>query len=386
MLVVGAGPAGAALCLGLARSGIAVTLVEAAEKPGHRFRGEALMPSGLEVLRRLGFWPLPPELPRRSLSGWRFLVQGRPLFTVEEPLGAGPPCTLIDQPALLAAMVDAASREAGFRFLSGTPVTGLLHEGARITGVRLGDGRQLAAPLVVACDGRSSLLRERAELAPGREPSPIDVLWHEIPAASAGELIDRLEGRFVTVIGAEGSCGLFETCRGSVQVGRVVDAGTAPPPPSAGWLGPFAAALGPPRRLPVQVGCAPRWHRPGLLLLGDAAHPMSPVRAQGINMALRDAWVAAEVLTPVLRGPADGDRATALETALERIQRLRLPEIRTIQRLQHRETLRGELLRHRAPLRRLLAATAGWSGPLLARRWVGEQHLLRVGLPLAGSA
>ena len=53
-------------------------------------------------------------------------------------------------------------------------------------------------------------------------------------------------------------------------------------------------------RLPVRVGLCPQWQRPGLLLLGDAAHPMSPLRAQGINMALRDALVAARQLGPAL--------------------------------------------------------------------------------------
>src|SRR5439155_463815 len=47
-----------------------------------------------------------------------------------------------------------------------------------------------------------------------------------------------------------------------------------------------------------------RWSLPGLLLLGDAAHPMSPVGAQGINIALRDALVAANHLGPALAGGA----------------------------------------------------------------------------------
>ena len=48
----------------------------------------------------------------------------------------------------------------------------------------------------------------------------------------------------------------------------------------------------------VLVGRAPAWTAPGVLVLGDAAHPMSPVRAQGINLALRDVIVAANHLVP----------------------------------------------------------------------------------------
>jgi hypothetical protein len=175
--------------------------------------------------------------------------------------------------------------------------------------------------------------------------------------------------------------------------------------------------------LAVRSGLAPRWQRPGLLLLGDAAHPMSPLRAQGLNMALRDALVAAERLLPVLCGagggggdglpstdadligadpvgtgkPAPHPPAPAraaeeppqrreflqrLDQALVEIAEARLPEIRAMQALQRQELGRGELLRRQPWLRRLLAATASVSGPLLSRRWQAGQPTLRTGLPL----
>src|SRR4029077_7628518 len=73
------------------------------------------------------------------------------------------------------------------------------------------------------------------------------------------------------------------------------------------------------------------WNLPGLLLLGDAAHAMSPVGAQGINLALRDAIVAANHLVPVLERGAE---ATALDGAGARIEAERLPEVTQIQNLQ----------------------------------------------------
>jgi 2-polyprenyl-6-methoxyphenol hydroxylase-like FAD-dependent oxidoreductase len=128
-------------------------------------------------------------------------------------------------------------------------------------------------------------------------------------------------------------------------------------------------------RLPVRVGLCPRWQRPGLLLLGDAAHPMSPLRAQGINMALRDALVAARHLGPAL---LDGEPA-AIDAAAAAVVAARRPEIRRIQALQEQEARRAELLRRRHRLRGLLARTARWSGPLLARRWLASQRPLRDG-------
>lgn len=139
-----------------------------------------------------------------------------------------------------------------------------------------------------------------------------------------------------------------------------------------------AAAIHGPVRLSLQAGLAPCWHKPGLLLLGDAAHPMSPLRAQGLNMALRDAVVAAALLAAPLQ---QGDRA-GLDRALAQIEATRLPEIRAIQALQAREAARGDLLSQPAR-RRLLAQAAPWIGPALGMVWQTSQRQLRRGvLPL----
>lgn len=269
-----------------------------------------------------------------------------------------------------------------------------------VQGVRLADGRPLWADLVVACDGRGSWLRQRAGLACPTRTDPQEVLWFLLQGASVAPLVGWLAGRFVTVVGPGAAYALFERAAGGVQLGLLRPAGSAQAPAApADWISRWAAAAPPalarllerleegavegPQRLPVPVGCAERWQRPGLLLLGDAAHPMSPLRAQGLNMALRDAQVAAQRLLPVLR---QGDGA-GLATALHDIGALRRQEIETIQALQRREARLGELLQRAPALRRLLAATAPWSGPLLARRWAASQQRLRQGvLALPSSA
>jgi 2-polyprenyl-6-methoxyphenol hydroxylase-like FAD-dependent oxidoreductase len=74
------------------------------------------------------------------------------------------------------------------------------------------------------------------------------------------------------------------------------------------------------------------WSRPGVLLIGDAAHTMSPVGAQGLNVAIRDAIVAANHLVPVFeRG---GASQADIDDASVRIEQERVPEIVEIQRLQ----------------------------------------------------
>jgi 2-polyprenyl-6-methoxyphenol hydroxylase-like FAD-dependent oxidoreductase len=85
-----------------------------------------------------------------------------------------------------------------------------------------------------------------------------------------------------------------------------------------------------------------------LLLLGDAVHPMSPIRAQGINMALRDVIVAANHLVPLLR---EGATDAAIDAVLPHIQAEREPEIIRAQQLQCEEAAQAELLRKSALLR-----------------------------------
>jgi 2-polyprenyl-6-methoxyphenol hydroxylase-like FAD-dependent oxidoreductase len=131
-----------------------------------------------------------------------------------------------------------------------------------------------------------------------------------------------------------------------------------------------------PNRLNVIAGRAHHWHAPGLLLLGDAAHPMSPIRAQGINLALRDCVVAANHLV----GPLKQRDAKALDLALAGIQQEREPEIKRSQLLQHRDT-RG-IGTWYAPVLIGLAKTIG---PAMGKyawaqnAWLDQQKDLRFG-------
>jgi 2-polyprenyl-6-methoxyphenol hydroxylase-like FAD-dependent oxidoreductase len=280
-----------------------------------------------------------------------------------------------------------------------------------VAGVVLDDGTQLPAELVVGCDGRGSTIRRLAGLELNEDNPALEVLWFELENEVAAHLQPWIAGRFATLIGDAGSYALFGTARGGVRLGWLQERGaagsplpwperwarSAPAELAALWRSLPTVSLAPPLRLAVRSGLVPRWQRPGLLLLGDAAHPMSPLRAQGLNMALRDALVAAERLLPLLGGgegappaparaaeeiPGQRERLLHLDQALVEIAEARLPEIRVMQALQRQELGRGELLRGQPWLRHLLAATAPVSGPLLSRRWQSGQPTLRTGLPL----
>ena len=100
-VVVGAGPAGLTVALQLAQAGQSVTLIEASTRFSRQFRGDALMPCGLEALAHLGLAELHRQLPHRTLQGWSVWVEGRRLFQLREPMGTLQPCTLVAQEHLL---------------------------------------------------------------------------------------------------------------------------------------------------------------------------------------------------------------------------------------------------------------------------------------------
>lgn len=384
-VVVGAGPAGLTVALQLAQAGQSVTLIEASTRFSRQFRGDALMPCGLEALAHLGLAELHRQLPHRTLQGWSVWLEGRRLFQVREPMGTLQPCTLVAQEHLLEHLLALARDQSTLEWLPGQAVQGLLYSDQRICGVTLADGRQQPADLVIGCDGRQSLLRRQAGLTLHTQGRGLELLWFELP----GPLPADLDGGFTTWL-AQGKIGsACISASGHLQLAWLLEPGAAMPQlTSRQWAEQLAAHLPPtfaavvreraeqlsaPRRVSVQVGLSSSWQRPGLLLLGDAAHPMSPVRAQGINMALRDSVVAAHWLS-------QAHNARELDRAATRVEQLRLPEIKRMQTLQSAEASQGHRLSQLAAARWILAGLSPLMGPMAGAIWGARQGPLRQGL------
>lgn len=388
VVIVGAGPAGATLSLLLAQQGIAVQLVEASRTFHRTFRGEGLMPSGLEALTQMGLSSLLDHLPHRALAGWEFWINGRSLFRVDEPLEpGGQPCTLVSQSALLAAVIEQASQYPNFELIQGTPVQDLLWGDRQVMGVKLGNGCELPARLVIATDGRNSVVRQRANLSLDQQSAPFDILWFRM--ADAPQL--PTANIFHSIIQDRHAFGLFRSAEGNLQLGWALHDSsmdwkqadwaeilTAASPP---WLAPHmrthADTLERPVLLSVTVGRCRQWWARGVLLLGDAAHPMSPIRAQGINMALRDGLVAANHLVPLLQQEASDE---AIATAFAQIQAEREPEIIRAQQLQRQEAAQAELLGHSAMLRWGVSQFAPVLRYPIRQSWLARQRQLRQGV------
>jgi 2-polyprenyl-6-methoxyphenol hydroxylase-like FAD-dependent oxidoreductase len=387
VVIIGAGPTGLTLAMLLAQRGITVKLIEASRSFRRIFRGEALMPSGLEAIDRMGLSDVVEQIPHRTIDAWEFYIENRPIFRVDEPMeSGGQPCTLISQPALLEAVLAKATECENFEFIQGTAVRDLLRQNERVSGVELSDGREIAADLVIGADGRNSIVRQQAQLELVQAAQSFDLLWFKLPTSPDFSA----ENVFYSVLRGEDAFGIFQGSEGNLQVGwslnrdnpewQKVDWAEKLAAASPDWLAQhFRAqkdAIDRPLLLSIVVGRCPQWHRAGVLLLGDAAHPMSPIRAQGINMALRDAIVATNQLVPVLQQPSN---LAEIDTALARIQSEREPEIIEIQRLQQAEVAQAELMHNYPILRHAVSRLA----PLLRGRiratWLARQLQLRQG-------
>jgi 2-polyprenyl-6-methoxyphenol hydroxylase-like FAD-dependent oxidoreductase len=341
-LIVGAGPAGAALAVLLARRGVEVALLERHVDFAREFRGEALMPSGVDALRQMGITlDGVPQVPLEVLEVYR---GARRLLRVDATaLGVTGP-RIVSQPALLERLVAEAARAPSFRLERGVAVRDLVWEGGRVVGVRA-DEREWRADLVIGADGRASVVRARAGLAAEGSPQAFDVVWGKVPLPAF--LAGRPTAR--AYFGRGHAALVFPAADGRLQVGWIIAKGSFGELRRRGmeaWIADMAGHVSPdlaahlrahatdvthPFLLDVRCERLARWSRPGLLLLGDAAHPMSPVGGQGINIALRDALVAANHLGAALGG---GASAAAVDLAAERVQSERLPEVIDIQGLQ----------------------------------------------------
>lgn len=372
VVIVGAGPGGAALALVLARRGVSVALLERRKNFAREFRGEVLMPSGIDALAQCGLGSAITDLPGAWQNKIHLHLGDREMFAGELDRAAMP-VRAVSQSALLEHLVAQAEQHSNFTFVRGAAVKELMRNASgRITGVRYtldGQAQQLRATLVIGADGRNSLVRKDIGATPIETSPPMDIVWCKVPKPQGWEGIQAYAGRGHLLVA-------YHSWDDMLQIGWVILKGTFGelrargvrewvaqmsayvPAELANHLRANEAAIERPFLLDVVSDCVTQWSVPGALLIGDAAHTVSPVGGQGINLALRDAIVTANHLLPLF-DREQGAHPLLLDDALKAIEQERLPEITTIQALQEQ------------PPRLLL--NRGWLGEPM--RWVAARLL-----------
>ncbi|NUR93172.1 MAG: NAD(P)-binding protein [Nonomuraea sp.] len=339
--VVGGGPAGLTLALLLVRSGVRVTVVERARSLERDYRGEILLPGGMAVLDRLGV--LEPARERGSYEHGRFQVieRGRAVMDVDYRRLGGPYRCLLSVPQrhVLAELLARCERHDGFHYLAGRRATGLVREAGAVRGVVCA-GATVRARCVVAADGRYSRIRRVAGIANRRQESfAQDVVWFRLPGAERAEphvRIFRAGGNPVLMHRSHPDAiqvGWTLPHRGYLAVAEhgvdhVKDRIAAAIPPYADLVAHSVVRLADLTLLDVFAARAETWSADGLVLIGDAAHTLGPLGAQGLNLALQDAAVLHPILLHALRS---GDVSAA---SLSRFERARGPDIDRAVRMQ----------------------------------------------------
>ena len=367
-IVVGAGPAGALLAYMLARRGVPVTLLERQTDFSREFRGEVLMPSGIAALHEAGLSKQLDALPNLPIGTVQLFRGERPVVTVPlDDLPVHP--RIVPQPTMLEMIVGEAAKFPGFKLERGVTVRDLILEKDHVMGVHadtLEGPRDFRGDFVIACDGRTSVIRKRANLPQDRIMQGFDVVWGHVP----GQFPDNRTAR--GYIGSGHLLIMYPSPEGHTQIGWVIDKGTFGDIKrmGEGWIDELTPHVSPDLRsylaanktglahpflLDVVCDRLREWTTPGLLLIGDAAHPMSPVGGQGINVALRDAVVAANHLGRALMMRSD---AATLDFAARNIQAERWPEVVKIQDMQQ---VGPRIVLSNSPLSRIVTST-----PILA--------------------
>src|SRR5439155_4888027 len=340
--IVGGGPAGMMLGYLLGRAGIDVVVLEKHADFFRDFRGDTVHPSTLQVMDELGLIDRFLKLPHQRLQKMDGMFGGASVriadlsrLKVKYPFIAFMP-----QWDFLNFLRESGKRFASLKVMMNTEAVDLIRRGDDIAGVRANPPEgviDIEADLTVACDGRHSLLRQRAGLDVEEIGAPMDVLWFRagkdanetqrvFARVDPGKMMvtfDRGDYWQCAYIIAKGQYdavkarGLPALLDDVVRMAPILKTGVAE-----------VRSWDDIKLLTVAINRLKRWTLPGLLCIGDAAHAMSPMGGVGVNLAVQDAVATANILAAKLL------RGRPSEAELDAVRQRREFPVKVTQRMQ----------------------------------------------------
>jgi 2-polyprenyl-6-methoxyphenol hydroxylase-like FAD-dependent oxidoreductase len=312
--IVGGGPAGMMLGYLLGRAGVETLVLEKHDDFFRDFRGDTVHPSTLQVMDELGLIDGFLKLPHQRLQkmdgkfgGASIRIADLSRLKVNYPFIAFMP-----QWDFLNFLRESGKRFSSLKVLMNAEATDLIWSGGAVVGVqaRTPDGPvEIRADLTIGCDGRHSMVRQRADLEVEEIGAPMDVLWFRSgkPAGETESVFARIEAGKMMVTFDRGD---YWQCAYVIAKGqydavkaRGVDAFRDDVISMAPILKSGISDVktwGDVKLLTVAINRLKRWTRAGLLCIGDAAHAMSPVGGVGVNLAVQDAVATANLLAAKL--------------------------------------------------------------------------------------
>lgn len=348
VVIIGAGPAGMFLAYLLVTNGISVRVIERHPDFKREFRGEGIQPSVMKSLEQLGFLPYLIEqgiaVPAHRA---KIFLDDREVVTLDgleadtDDFGL-----IVFQEGFLNFLHEQCSRYPHYRLDMGITVTGTVQDDGRIVAVqgrkRGGQEQTIQGKFFVATTGRNTALRKQVGVDADVLETSFDIYWMKfdppdnpalIPDGFHAYLQDhsmfifyRSYDERIQVAWGKRGWNPAEFRDLSVLKRQLLDEVPHGFRPMVAEQ--FSEET---ERQLLRVACDRMrvWHVPGMLFLGDAAHTMSPVAGQGINLAIRDSIVAANHLIRARDNQQPWDDALC-----RRIEEERRPEVETMQAFQ----------------------------------------------------
>ncbi|MED4227235.1 FAD-dependent monooxygenase [Neobacillus cucumis] len=313
--IVGGGPGGALLGYLLAKKGISTIVLERHSSVDKEFRGEHLNQDGERVLKKYNLYNKVQEAGLLLMERVEYCHDGQVLKAITPANGEQHVGIHVPQKNLLSVLINESKPYQNYKLLMGTKLTKLsFNTHGYVTGLKaIKDDQELIikSKIVVGADGRFSTVRRLSEIPFSTIKHGYDLLWAKIPSPQGWEPTIKnalVDGKQLALFTQDG---------GFIQIGWNIEKDSYPALKKQSFapfieqvIKAFPELAETVHRhinswddfilLKVQSSQSSTWAKDGVVIMGDAAHTMSPTGAFGINCALLDADALADVIEEAL--------------------------------------------------------------------------------------